>query len=201
MFRFWRKRTADEAPPPPDTAPRHVRRWVESLPRFVREKVARLCGTEQDELWEYAAQWPVDERIDRLWARIDWQARTATWRDVSDFMDRSAPYPSCHGAFYDSMPEFKAGAWAGLAESQARIAHFRATVAALVEGNPEVMQQLVTVVYHLGEGRFTDDDYQYQEFQETFPEVAPLVAAVRAKDAAAHDHLYAQLAARNKEQA
>ena len=63
-----------------------------------------------------------------------------------------------------------------------------------------MIQQLVTVVYHAGEGRFTDDDHQYQEFQETFPEVAPLVAAVRATDAAAHDQLYAARAAQNKEQ-
>jgi hypothetical protein len=177
-----------------------VRRWVEALPRFLREKIARLCGTEQDDLWEYAAQWPAEERIDRLWWRFDWQAKTATWRDTTDFKARSAPYPSCHSAFYAVHPEFKEAAWAGMVENQAKIAHFRATVAALVEAHPEVMQQLVTVVYHVGQGRFVDDEDHYQEFQEIFPEVAPLVAHVRAEDAAAHDRLYAYRAAQKQEQ-
>ena len=93
MFEFWRKRSADDTPPP-DVAPRHGRRWVEALPRFLREKITRLCGTEQDALWEYAAEWPVEERIDRLWSRIDWQAKTVTQWDVTHFTERSAPYPS-----------------------------------------------------------------------------------------------------------
>lgn len=198
MFSFWRKRTANDLPPPPNMAPRDVRRWVESLPRFLREKVARLYGAEQEHLREYAARWPVDERIDRLWWRFDWQAQAATRRDVSTYTERTAPYPPCHQALYDSMPDFKAEAWAGLAENQARIAHFHDTVAALVEAHPEVMQQLVTVVYHAGEGRFTDDAYDYQDFQKTFPTVAPLVAAVRAEDAAVHERLYTHLAAQKK---
>jgi hypothetical protein len=137
MFDFWRKRAADA--PPLDTAPRDVRRRIESLPRFLRKKVARLCGTEQEHLREYAARWPVDERIDRLWWRFDWQAQTATSRDVSTYTERTAPYPPCHQALYDSMPEFKAEVWAGLAENQTRIAHFHATVAALVQPHPEVI--------------------------------------------------------------
>jgi hypothetical protein len=199
MFGFWRKRSADD-PPPLDVAPRHVRRWVDSLPLLIREKVARLCGTEQEELWDFAAQWPTADRTDRLWDYIDRQAKMATWRDVSDFTERSAPYPPCHGAFYDSMPEFKADAWASLTTSQARIQHVHTTVAALVEAHPEVMQQLVTVVYHVGTGRFNDHDWDYQAFQEIFPEVAPLVAAVRATDAAAHERLYAHRAAQKEQE-
>jgi hypothetical protein len=56
------------------------------------------------------------------------------------------------------------------------------------------------VVYHAGEGRFTDEAYDYQDFQKTFPTLVPLVAAVRAEDVAAHERLYAQLAARKKEE-
>ena len=65
------------------------------------------------------------------------------------------------------------------AESQAQIAPFRETVAALVQAHPAVMQQLVTAIYHVGAGRFDDDDWTYQAFQTIFPEVAPLVTQVR----------------------
>ena len=110
-------------------------------------------------------------------------------------MDRSDPYPPCHGPLYDAMPELKAQAWASLAKNQTRIEHVHATVASLVEAHPEVLQQLVTVVYHVGEGRFTDDADDYQDVEQTFPAVAPLVAAVRADAAAAHERLYTHLAA------
>jgi len=200
VFGFWRKRRADD-PAPPATIPRHVRRWVDSLPLLIREKVARLCGTEQEELRTFAAQWHAADRIDRLWGYFDRRAQAGTWSDLDIPMGPVHAAASRHQGQDADMDDLHAAIRGRRAAYQAQIAPFRETVAALVQAHPAVMQQLVTVIYHVGAGRFDDEDWDYQAFQATFPELASLVAQVRAEDAAAHDRLSAHRGVQNKEQA
>lgn len=187
---FWRKRTADDTLSPPDTAPRDVRRWVESLPLLLREKVAQLGRAEQETLYIYATQWDAADRLHNVWDYFDRRAEAGTWSDLGIPMLPIDAASSHHQGGDADTGDMYAAIRGERTDYQAQIAPFRETVAALVEDHPAVMQQLVTLIYHVGAGRFDDDNWTYQGFLATFSELAPLVTAVRAADSVAYERLH-----------
>lgn len=150
MFKFLRKRSESEATAPDVPT---IQRWTATLPPRLRAKLERLHPAEQADRRQLAQKWPEREYVDYLWATFDFLAGTATWRDVQEYTVRISAYPRDHQPLYDEMPELQRDAEEHLAEQNAMIAAFRQTTTQFATDHPEVLQRLVSVVYHVGQGR------------------------------------------------